>query len=193
MALAVGFPTAPPQTFDFKDPKGVNSVSWLLDSPIEPISGTAGEISGTLSFDPEHPEKTRGTIILQTKGLVAPVPLMTRALQSKDWMDAAKYPTVEFKVKKIELGEMMDERQGATVTGDLKMHGVTKEIEAPVEANIVKGGLSARMGGQMKGDVFRIRTEFRVKRSDFGIGGQFPSVGDEIELRCAFVGIRPEK
>ena len=43
---------AAPQTFDFKDPKGVNNAVFKLDAPLEAINGTANGISGTVTFDP---------------------------------------------------------------------------------------------------------------------------------------------
>ncbi|RYG43793.1 YceI family protein, partial [bacterium] len=185
------FAAAPkPLEFDLRDPKAVNSVQWLMDSPLEPIAGRAGEISGTIVFDEEQPEKSEGKVIIQAKSMEAPVPLMTQHMHGKDWLDVKKYPTISFTVKSIQAGETFGESTGGRVTGDFKLHGVTKTITVPVEIRLVKGGLAAKMGGRMKGDVFRIRTEFRIKRSDYGVGGQFPSVGDEVELRCAFVGIR---
>ncbi len=40
------------QAFDFKDPKGVNSINIFLDSALEPMTGYASGISGTIIFDP---------------------------------------------------------------------------------------------------------------------------------------------
>ncbi|RYG33216.1 YceI family protein [bacterium] len=182
-----------PLAFDLKDPKGVNSVQWLMDSPLEPIAGKASEISGTVVYDEEHPEKSTGKVVIQAKSMEAPVALMTQHMHGKDWLDVKTYPTMSFTVKKVQKGETLAGSTAGVITGDFKLHGVTKEITVPVEIRLVKGGLAAKMGGRMKGDVFRIRTEFRIKRSDYGVGEQFPSVGDEVELRCAFVGIRAEK
>ena len=49
---------AVPQTFDFKDPKGVNNAVFKLDAPLESINGSASGITGTVSFDPENPAAT---------------------------------------------------------------------------------------------------------------------------------------
>ena len=54
---------AAPQTFDFKDPKGVNTASFKLDAPLEAISGSANGISGTVTFDPANPGATKGKIV----------------------------------------------------------------------------------------------------------------------------------
>jgi polyisoprenoid-binding protein YceI len=49
---------AAPETFDFKDPKGVNNAVFKLTAPLETIEGSASGISGTVSFDPENPAAT---------------------------------------------------------------------------------------------------------------------------------------
>ena len=49
---------AAPQTFDFKDPKGVNNATFRLDAPLETINGSANGISGTLTVDPSKPDAT---------------------------------------------------------------------------------------------------------------------------------------
>ncbi len=41
---------AAPQTFDFKDPKGVNNAVFKLDAPLESINGSASGITGAVVF-----------------------------------------------------------------------------------------------------------------------------------------------
>ena len=68
--------TAGPQSFDFKDPKGVNNAVFLLDAPLESINGTANGVSGTITFDPENPAALLGKIVIAAASLHVPNPMM---------------------------------------------------------------------------------------------------------------------
>lgn len=190
---------APTQEFSLKDPKAVNSIQWLLDSPLEPIAGSAHAIDGTIVFDPQNPEKTTGKVVVDVTSMKAPVDLMSTHLKSEMWLDAAKYPTIEFAIKKIQPTKRAGvgfRKNHALVTGDLTIHGVTKEVTAPVDWTTVPGGLDPKMHGQMKGDLFNLRTEFKVKRSDYGIGPKelgTDLVSDDVEIRVAIIAVAPVK
>ena len=54
-----GTALAAPQTFDFKDPKGINNAGFKLDAPLEAINGNASGVSGTVTFDPANPAPPR--------------------------------------------------------------------------------------------------------------------------------------
>ena len=50
LLASIGLATAvfaAPQTFDFKDPKGINNAGFKLDAPLESINGSANGVSGT--------------------------------------------------------------------------------------------------------------------------------------------------
>ena len=66
---------AAPETFDFKDPKGVNNAVFKLTAPLETIEGSASGISGTVSFDPENPAATTGKIVVAGESLTVPIKL----------------------------------------------------------------------------------------------------------------------
>ncbi len=179
--------------FDFSDPKKINSVQWFIDSPLEPIAGSASGVSGTLVFDPANPAKSSGTLVIDAKTIAAPVALMSEHIQGGQWLDTTKYPTIEFKLKKVKAGKANKAgRLVAVVTGDLTVRGITKEVTTPVTVQHIKGGLADRTRGGMQGDTFKLRTDFTISRKDFAIGPQDERtskvVGDSIELRVALTG-----
>ena len=81
------------QTFDFKDPKGVNNAVFKLDAPLEAINGSANGISGTVTFDPANPAATTGKIIVAANTLHVPNPMMKDHMHGAQWMDVTKYAT----------------------------------------------------------------------------------------------------
>src|SRR5688572_5117725 len=85
---------AEPQTFDFKDPKGVNNVVFKTDAPLESINGSASGISGKVTFDPQNPGATKGKIVVDTKTLTVPNKTMNEHLHGGMWMDVQKYPEI---------------------------------------------------------------------------------------------------
>src|SRR6516162_5545425 len=88
----LGFATsvlAAPETFNFKDPKGINNAGFKLDAPLESINGSANGISGTVSFDPENPGATTGKIIVAANSLIVPNPMQKEHMHGANWLDVA--------------------------------------------------------------------------------------------------------
>lgn len=186
---------AAPQSFDFKDPKGVNNVQFKLDAPLESITGTATGISGTVTFDPAAPEATAGTIVLATKSLTVGNPVMGEHLQSDKWLDVAKYPTITFEAGKLANVRAKGPQVLADLTGKLTVKGVTKEITVPVSFTYLADKLGARLGSdKVKGDLLVLRATFEINRSDFGImaGQAADKVAENIVLTLALAGASPK-
>ena len=189
------FAFAAPQTFDFKDPKGVNHAKFTLDAPLESISGTANGVSGTLTIDPEKPEATTGSITVETSSLHVENPMMKEHMLGAEWLDAAKNPKITFAVKSLKDFSMTDGKANATVVGTFSLKGVEKEISVPATVTLLPGKLGDRTGGKMQGDLAVIRTTFTIKRTDYGINPKAPEdkVSDEIEVSLAIAGASPKK
>src|SRR5580698_693272 len=85
---------AAPESFDFKDPKGVNNAVFKLDAPLESVNGSANGISGTVTFDPENPGATTGKIVIASESLTVPNPMQKEHLHGPNWLDVAKYPAI---------------------------------------------------------------------------------------------------
>ena len=193
-ALGIATASAAPQTFDFKDPKGVNHAKFTLDAPLEAISGVANGVSGTLTVDTAKPEATSGTITVETKSLHVENPVMKEHMLGADWLDAEKNPSITFKVNSLKEFKMSDGKASATVVGTFSLKGVEKEIEAPATVTLLPGKLGDRTGGKMQGDLAVIRTSFTIKRSDYGINPKAPEdkVSDEIAVTLAIAGASPK-
>jgi polyisoprenoid-binding protein YceI len=193
LACLLGTAFASPQSFDFKDPKGVNNAAFKLDAPLEAISGNATGISGTVTFDPADPAATRGKIVVSSSSLHVGNPMQQQHLLGDKWMDAAKYPEISFEAKELKNVKTTGDTTTADVAGAFTLKGISKEITVPVKFTYLKGKLGQRVPNQ-KGDLLVIRSSFDIKRSDFGImpGQMEEKVSDTIELTLSIAGASPQ-
>jgi polyisoprenoid-binding protein YceI len=194
-ALFVATAHAAGREYDFKDPKGVNSIYFVLESLLEPIMGLASGVSGKVAFDPADPKKTAGKITVEAKTLHTQNKGMTDTLHGPDWLDVKKNPIIEFAFKEIKEAKKTGENAwDLTAVGDFTCKGVTKPITVTVQATHHPGRLSDKFE-KKKGDLLVLRSNFTIKRADFGIksdstGG--PIVADDIEIRVSIVGGSPD-
>ena len=92
-------------------------------------------------------------------------------LKSKDFFDAATYPTAKFvSTKVVATGDK------ATITGDLTLKGVTKPVV--LQATFVGAGANP-MNKKLN---FGFRATGKINRSDFGLGMAVPVVSDKVDL-----------
>lgn len=189
ISLVAASAYAAPQSFDFKDPKGINVATFKLDAPLESVNGSASGISGTVLFDPENPAATTGKIVVTSDSLTVPNPLQKEHLHSANWLDVAKYPEITFEAKSLANVKTDGNTTTADVTGPFTLHGVTKEITAPVKFTYLKDKLGARVPN-LKGDLLVIRANFNINREDFNIEkGQYEDkVANEIDLSLSIAG-----
>ena len=94
-------------------------------------------------------------------------------LKSADFFDVEKFPTITFKSKSF----TKVEGKKYKLVGDLTMHGVTKQVE--LEATLT-GTATGRNNTPLAG----FKVTGTLKRSDFGVGGQSPAVGDEVTIEA---------
>lgn len=95
-------------------------------------------------------------------------------LKSPDFFNAAQYGTLTFKSTSF---KKIDDKNYA-VTGDLTLHGVTKTVTL----NAVFNGTT--VNPMSKKTVAGFKVTGTIKRTDFGVGAQFPAsiVSDEVAL-----------
>ncbi len=181
-------------TFDFKDPKGVNAISFHLDSLLEPISGNAAGISGHVTYDPANPAATKGVIEVATASLTVPNDTMREHLLSPGWIDAGNHPTITFAITGLDAVATDGNTTTAQAHGHFTLKGVTKDILVPVTLTHLAGAYGQRINKpELGGDLLVVRGKFSVSRADYGIkpGQNEDKVADEVELSIAIVGGAP--
>ncbi len=102
-------------------------------------------------------------MMIDTTSLWADDERLTGHLKSPDFFDVEQFPTSTFTSTSI---VPLDSEEGShTVTGNLELHGVTKQISFPADVSMTDGGFSTE-------------AEFSVKRFDFGI--EYPGKADDL-------------
>lgn len=185
---------AAPQSFDFKDPKGVNNVVFKLDAPLEAINGSASGVSGKVTFDAANPGATKGKIVVAADSLTVPNSMMKEHMHGGQWLDVANNKEITFEAKELKNVKTTGDMTTADAVGTLTVKGVTKDVSVPVTLTYLKGKLSQRIP-KTEGDLLVIRSTFTIKRSEYGINPGAPTdkVADEIELTLSIAGAAPQK
>lgn len=137
---------------------------------------------GTVVFDEQHPAQSSVEITLPLAKLDTHVPALDEHLKKPDFFDAAKYPVITFKSRKVQpLGD-----HHFKVTGDLSVHGVTRSVV--LDATLNKIGPHPMNKAQSIG----FDATATLKRSDFGVGAYVPKVSDEVHVRITTEGSVPK-
>jgi len=92
------------------------------------VRGRFGKLAGTVEYDPERPEQTRLDATIDATTIDTHEDKRDAHLRSPDFFDVEKYPTLTFRSKQV-----AKTRDGLDITGDLTMHGITKELVLAVE------------------------------------------------------------
>jgi polyisoprenoid-binding protein YceI len=92
------------------------------------IRGHFKNVHGTLRFDPEKPERSAVSAVIDAKKLWTGDPQRDEHLCSPDFLDVEKYPTITFSGDQVELLGGYDYR----LVGDLTIRGVTRKTPLKV-------------------------------------------------------------
>lgn len=128
--------------------------------------------SGQLKLDPAHPAASQLEVTVPTASVATTNATLDGELKSGDWFDAAKYPTISFKSRKV----IVTSPGHAKVEGDLTLHGVTKPVTLDAKFN------GAGVNPLDKAYTVGFEVSGAVKRSDFGVTKYVPLIGDEVKL-----------
>ncbi|QOR39258.1 YceI family protein [Billgrantia diversa] len=144
------------------------------------ILGNFEEFEGRFHYDPEDLEASSVEMEVQVGSLNTNHAERDKHFLSSDFLDADEYPTATF----VSTGFTPNGDEEGVLTGDLTLHGETREIEMPVT---LMGEGEDPWGGYRAG--FEGSTMLTL--ADFGIDmSEFPEAMHELELYVTFEGVR---
>jgi polyisoprenoid-binding protein YceI len=155
---------------------------------ISNVRGGFKGVQGTIEHDPENPKESRIEVVIDASKINTLDDQRDTHLKSQDFLHVDQYPTITFKSKKIVRvgdGEWK-------VTGDLTIHGVTREVALNAE------GPTAEAKDPFGNTRIGASASTKIKRSDFGLtwnaaletGGIL--VGDDLKIELDVSAIRSE-
>jgi polyisoprenoid-binding protein YceI len=144
---------------------------------ISTVKGRFGIVTGTVRTDDSDPAKGEVEVSIDAASIDTREAQRDAHLKSADFFDVERFPAITFRSTRVT--DINGDR--FKLTGDLAMHGVTREVTLDVTS---EGRGKDPWGGERAG--FSATT--KIKRSDFGLtwnqvletGGI--AVGDEIKI-----------
>lgn len=161
-----------------------SSVSFTSDAPLETITGTAAEISGTITTDLTSPTSTSATVTVPLASLRTGVDMRDQHLVSADWLgtDDGTEQDIQFTISSVTVPDGTVFEHGTqvetTIAGTIRINGQTQTISVP--ATVGYFVLEEGQVAYLSGPVLRVTSEFDVDIADFGI-----NVPGPLELKVA--------
>ena len=170
--------------------------TWTVDSAhsiaefsvkhmmVSTVKGRFRDVTGTVSIDEEHPERSSVTATIAAASIDTGVEMRDNHLRSGDFFEVEQYPALTFRSTSVE--KVDDENW--RIAGDLTIRDVTRPVVLETE---YEGQIKDAFGKQRA--AFTAKTQ--INRKDFGLnwngpleaGGVVVSDRVKIELHIAAV------
>jgi len=184
LALAIAAPAlrAEKYTIDGAHSKAQFSVRHMM---VSNVRGEFTKIQGTVDYDDKNPAAIRIEAVIDAASINTGEPKRDEHLRSPDFFDVAKFPTITFRSKSAR-----KTADGLAVTGDLTIHGVTREVVLHVEGPTPE--VKDPWGNIRRGAT----ATTKINRKDFGLtwnavletGGVV--VGEEVSITIDVEAVR---
>ncbi len=169
---------------------GTPLVKFQVEAAIEDIKGVASDVKGSITFDPQNIEGTKGEIVVATASMNTSLKLRDDHMFDKDWLDAANYPTITCTIEKLidVLVKNVDATAGqatveAKAVGTFTLHGVTKSLTMPIRLVYLKESANLKQKGIT--NAVSVQAKFPVLWKDYGVKGKKNlgmSVGESVDI-----------
>lgn len=176
--IALSLPTLASATIWNIDPDHTNIGFKVRHLMVSNVRGSFNKHTGVVDINDKDITKSKVEVTIDTASINTNVQKRDEHLRSADFFDVAKYPTMTFVSKKVAKAG----KNKLKVTGDLTLHGITKEVVLNVEGPTAES--KDPYGNIRRGAV----ANTKINRKDFGLvwnatletGGVV--VGDEVTI-----------
>jgi polyisoprenoid-binding protein YceI len=164
------------------DPRHSSAQFSVRHLGVSTVRGAFTKVSGSANFDPADPSKGSLDATIDAASVDTRVEMRDNDLRSPNFLDVQKFPTITFRSKQIKAagsGKLL-------ITGDLTIHGVTKEVVLDVDGPT--GPIKDPMGNQRIG----ASATTKIIRQDFGVNGAPGIAGSEVTITIDAELIQPQ-
>jgi len=176
--IALALPALASATVWNIDPDHSNVGFKVRHLMVSNVKGSFDKHSGTVDINDKDITKSKVNVTIDTNSINTNVQKRDEHLRSAEFFDVAKYPTMTFASKKV----AKNGKNKLKVTGDLTLHGVTREVVLAVD------GLSQESKDPWGNIRVGATASTSINRKDFGLvwnktletGGV--AVGEEVNI-----------
>lgn len=174
IAAALSLPAAAATSTWQIDPAHSSAQFAVKHLAISTVRGAFTKVTGSVQFDDKDITKSTVDVTIDVNSVDTRVPDRDKDLRSDHFFDAEHFPTIMFKSKRFEQvapGKLK-------VTGDLTIHGTTKEVVLEVD------GPSAPIKDPWGNQRMGISASSKINRRDFSVGATYGSamIGEDISI-----------
>ena len=142
------------------------------------------DYTGEAVFGPSNPEQSSIRISVQSVSLAVTDDVSQKDRtdienrMNQDVLETSSYPEIVFESSQMVANKLGDDRYAANVTGNLTLHGITRQEKVSAQVSVTD-------------DVLRAYGEFTLLQSDYGIklvsvAGGTLKVKDEVKIAFDF-------
>jgi polyisoprenoid-binding protein YceI len=170
------------KSYKLNNAVGKNAITFLSKAPAEDINGTADGVSGMFTLDASNLEATKGKIEVAVKSMKTANSKRDDHMYSDVWLDEAKHPKIMFDIQSLKDVKVSNDGgrsvATATVVGTFSLHGVSKQITAPVTITFIPENAETRK--RAGGNLIQVTTSFTVPLKDYNVKGKEGVVGKSV-------------
>src|SRR5438128_1133295 len=143
---------------EFKPVDKNDSVTFTIKNFGISTKGEFKGLKGSITWEPSNPSNSSFDVNIDVNTINTGIHMRDNDLKKETWFNSSKFATINFKSTSV---------AASTVTGNLTIKGVTKQISFPFTVTPSSSG-------------YLFEGNFSLNRRDFGVGGSSFSLSDNV-------------